>query len=143
MLIGTTDLPLYTILITLTLAGVTRSVQSKISRLHFLEHFSTDQHETSCGVEAIQTEHPDTLFESLFQHGEITAVLLTQGYHWTFAKITENLRVHAVSQKMNTKRDKVQKEKDEIGENRENGKRIGGERIEPKIREITENRHPC
>ena len=45
-----------------------------------------------------------------------------QGCHWTFAKITENLRVRAVSQKMNTKRDKVQKEKDEIGENRE---RIG------------------
>ena len=39
-----------------------------------------------------------------------------QGCHWTFAKRTENLRV---SQKMNTKRDKVQKEKDEIGENRE------------------------
>ena len=36
-----------------------------------------------------------------------------------FAKIAENLRVHAVSQKMNTKRDKVQKEKDEKGENRE------------------------
>ena len=29
-----------------------------------------------------------------------------QGCHWTFAKITENLRVHAVSQKMNTKRDR-------------------------------------
>ena len=41
-------------------------------------------------------------------------------------KITENLCVRAISQKMNTKRDKVQKEKDEIGENREtkNGKRI-------------------
>ena len=31
------------------------------------------------------------------------------------------------------KRQKVQKEKDEIGENRENGKRIGGEWIGPKI----------
>ena len=41
-----------------------------------------------------------------------------QGCHWTVANITENLRVRAVSQKMNTKRDKVQKEKDEI-ENRE------------------------
>ena len=29
----------------------------------------------------------------------------TQGCHWTFAKITENLCVRAVSQKMNTKRD--------------------------------------
>ena len=57
-------------------------------------------------------------------------VCFIQGCHWTFAKITENLRVRA-SQKMNRKRDKVQKEKDEIGENRE--------RIGPKI---TENRHP-
>ena len=39
-------------------------------------------------------------------------------------------------------RQKVQKEKDEIGENRENGKWIGGERIRPKITEIMENRHP-
>ena len=39
---------------------------------------------------------------------------MIQGCHWPFAKITENLRVRAVSQKMNTKRDKVQKEKDEI-----------------------------
>ena len=31
---------------------------------------------------------------------------LRQGCHWTFAKITENLRVLAVSQKMNTKRDR-------------------------------------
>ena len=47
-----------------------------------------------------------------------------QGCHWTFAKITENLRVRAVSQKNeHKKRQKVQKEKDEIGENRENGKR--------------------
>ena len=30
----------------------------------------------------------------------------SQGCHWTFAKITENLRVRAVSQKMNTKRDR-------------------------------------
>ena len=39
------------------------------------------------------------------------------------------------------KRQKVQKEKDEIGEieKTENGKRIGGERIGPKI---TKNRHP-
>ena len=29
-----------------------------------------------------------------------------QGCHWTSAKITENLRVRAVSQKMNTKRDR-------------------------------------
>ena len=29
-----------------------------------------------------------------------------QGCHWTFAKITENLHVRAVSQKMNTKRDR-------------------------------------
>ena len=43
-----------------------------------------------------------------------------QGCHWTFAKITENLRVRAVSQKMNTKmRQKVQTGKDETGENRE------------------------
>ena len=41
---------------------------------------------------------------------------MQQGCHWTFAKITENLRVRAVSQKMNTKREKVQREKDEIGE---------------------------
>ena len=41
---------------------------------------------------------------------------IEQGCHWTFAKITENLRVHAISQKMNTKRYKVKKEKDEIGE---------------------------
>ena len=35
-----------------------------------------------------------------------------QGCHWTFAKITENLRVRAVSQKMNTERDrKVRKRK--------------------------------
>ena len=30
----------------------------------------------------------------------------SQGCHWTFAKITENLRVRAVSQKMNTKRNR-------------------------------------
>ena len=35
----------------------------------------------------------------------------TQGCHWTFAKITENLRVRAVSQKMNTKRDRKRKMK--------------------------------
>ena len=50
-----------------------------------------------------------------------------QGCHWIFVKITENLCVRAVSQKMNTKRDKVQKEKDEI------------ERIGPKITEKPEN----
>ena len=71
------------------------------------------------------------------------AQMSVQGCHWTFAKITENLPVRAVSQKMNTRRDKVQKEKDETGENRENGKRIGSERIGPKITEKTENRHPC
>ena len=50
---------------------------------------------------------------------------IIQGCHWTFAKITENLCVRAVSHKMNTKkRQKVQKEKDEIGE-----------RIGPKITE--------
>ena len=31
---------------------------------------------------------------------------IMQVCHWTFAKITENLRVRAVSQKMNTKRDR-------------------------------------
>ena len=36
---------------------------------------------------------------------------IDQGCHWTFAKITENLRVRAVSQKMNTKRDKHRKRK--------------------------------
>ena len=49
----------------------------------------------------------------------MTHIWSSQGCHWTFVKITENLGVRAVSQKMNTKRDKVQKEKDEIGENRE------------------------
>ena len=43
-------------------------------------------------------------------------------------KITENLCVRAVSQKMNTKRDKVQKEKVAIGE-----------QIRPKMIEKTEN----
>ena len=87
---------------------------------------------------------------------------IQQGCHWTFAKLTENLRVRAVSQKMNKKRE-VQKEKDEIGECRwrwsrqqnnppmpwvvnfyfrqteqlgeKNGKWIGGEWIGPKITE--------
>ena len=36
----------------------------------------------------------------------IGCILQKQGCHWTFAKITENLRVRAVSQKMNTKRDR-------------------------------------
>ena len=40
------------------------------------------------------------------------------------------------------KRQKVQKEKDEIGENRENGKRVGGEQVGPKITEKNKNRHP-
>ena len=31
---------------------------------------------------------------------------MTQRRHWTFAKITENLRVRAISQEMNTKRDR-------------------------------------
>ena len=50
---------------------------------------------------------------------------LTQGYHRTFAKITENLRVRAVSQKMNTKRDRKvrkRKTKQEKTENGKNGK---------------------
>ena len=34
-----------------------------------------------------------------------------QGCHWTFAKIIENLHVRAVSQKMNTKRDRKRKMK--------------------------------
>ena len=48
----------------------------------------------------------------------------TEGCHRTFAKITENLRVHAVSPKMNTKRDRMfrkRKMKQEKIEN--NGKR--------------------
>ena len=54
-------------------------------------------------------------------------------------KITENLRVRAVSENEDKKRQKVQKEKDEIGANRENGKRISRERIGPKITEKMEN----
>ena len=68
--------------------------------------------------------------------GRVKVLCRSQGCHWTFAKITENLLVRAVSQKMNTKRDKVQKEKDEIGE------RIGP-KITEKPRKITENQHPC
>ena len=63
-----------------------------------------------------------------------------QGCHWIFAKITENLRVCAVSQKMNTKRDrKVRKRKMKQEKIENNGKWIGGEWIGPKI---TGNRHP-
>ena len=53
----------------------------------------------------------------------------SQGCHWTFAKITENLRVRAVSQKMNTKRDrksikrKMKKEKIENNGKRETDRR--------------------
>ena len=36
----------------------------------------------------------------------IIITIIYQGCQWTFAKITENLRVRAVSQKMNTKRDR-------------------------------------
>ena len=51
-----------------------------------------------------------------------------QGCHWTFAKITENLHVRGrLTENEHKKRQKVQKEKDEIGENRE--------RIGPKITE--------
>ena len=38
-----------------------------------------------------------------------------QGCHWTFAKITENL----LTEEEHKKRQTVQKEKDETGENRE------------------------
>ena len=79
-----------------------------------------------------------------------------QGCHWTFAKITENLRVRAVSQKMNTKRDgkfrkrQMKSEKieninihfrqtEQLGKKTENGKRIGGEQIGLKITEKQEN----
>ena len=63
---------------------------------------------------------------------------LDQGCHWSFVKITENLRVRAVSQKMNSKTDRKfrkRKMKYEKIEKTENGKRIGGEQIRPKIME--------
>ena len=51
-------------------------------------------------------------------------MLQEQGCHWTFAKITENLCVHAVSQKMNTKRDrKFRKRKMKQEKIENNGKR--------------------
>ena len=36
----------------------------------------------------------------------VHALQIKHGCHWTFAKIIENLHVRAVSQKMNTKRDR-------------------------------------
>ena len=63
MLKGTIDLYHFRPLsLTLTLAGITRSVQSKTSWLHFLTLFSTDQDEILYGLEAIQTEYPDDAF---------------------------------------------------------------------------------
>ena len=56
MLIGTICFYHYipiSLTLSLTLPGGTRSAQSKISWLHFLAHFSTDQDETPCDVEAI------------------------------------------------------------------------------------------
>ena len=49
--------------VTLTLDGVTRSVQSKTPWLQFLAHFSTGKDEIWCVAEAVQVKYPDTTFE--------------------------------------------------------------------------------
>ena len=51
------------LLVTLCLAGVTRSAQSKTCWLHFLTHFLTDQDEKWFDVEEIQVEHSDATFK--------------------------------------------------------------------------------
>ena len=38
-------------------------MQNRTSWYHFLPHFSTDQNEMECGVEAIQAEIPGAIFE--------------------------------------------------------------------------------
>ena len=44
----------------------------------FSQHFSTDQDEIGYGVEAVQLEHPDTIFWARFSETrETTAALLT------------------------------------------------------------------
>ena len=79
MHIGTIDfyhfLPLS---LTLTLSGISGSVQSKTSWLHVLPHFWTDQDEMWSGLEANQVQHLDTMFQwDVLKHGEINAVLLS------------------------------------------------------------------
>ena len=44
---------------------VTRLARRKTYWLHFLEYFSTDQDEIQCGIEAIHTEHTDTIFSEI------------------------------------------------------------------------------
>ena len=39
------------------------SAERDISWLHFLAYFSTDLDEIGCGVEAIQVDYPDFVFE--------------------------------------------------------------------------------
>ena len=52
--------------------------------------------------------------------GEWDTKELKQGCHWTFAKITEKSTCACrLTENEHKKRQKVQKEKDEIGENRE------------------------
>ena len=56
MLLGNFFIPLS---LTLTLV-----LGHKVSaKLHFLTHFLTDWDEIGCGVEAVQAEHPDTIFD--------------------------------------------------------------------------------
>ena len=61
MLIGTNDFYHFIpFSLTLTLPGVTKSVQSTALWLHFLTHFSYDQDEIWSDDDAVQAEHPET-----------------------------------------------------------------------------------
>ena len=59
--------------------------------LHFLSHFSTDQDEIWCGVEATEVEHPDTILVRFNETKEITTVLLTSS---TRVNVGMNLDVY-------------------------------------------------
>ena len=48
--------------VTLTLARVTRSVQCKTFKFHFLAHFLSAQNKILSCVEAVQVKHPCTTF---------------------------------------------------------------------------------
>ena len=64
---------------------------------------------TTSSLQRVGSGHPDSV-KAFHAAGWVIPktnhTFKFQGCHWTFAKITENLRVRAVSQKMNTKWDR-------------------------------------
>ena len=62
--IGSINLYYFTLFsVTLTVAGVTRSAEKETCWLQFLTHFSTDQDEIWCGVEALYVKHCAAAFK--------------------------------------------------------------------------------